>query len=435
MVIALTRPSFDPDASADRRTGKRLPLLSLAAAEAGRAAGAASRLCGRGSGGTIPGRVLLRAAPDGLRQLAAGRRFALVSGTNGKTTTTRYLAAALGSLGPVLSNSDGSNLYAGLAAALLRDRHRRVSLAAMEVDEVALPRVIRDLEPAVVVLLNLSRDQLDRFGEVAGHQQRWAAALAGAADLRVVANADDPLVAAAVRSARPGGRNVTWVAAGQPWRGDSVLCPRCRRPWSTPAPDWSCAGCGLARPYPTWSLDGDGLRGPDLQRLPLTLGLPGRANRANAAMAAAAAAEFGVPARGALDRMRSVAEVSGRYRTVRYRDCTVRLLLAKNPAGWAETLELISADPAPIILGINARTADGADPSWLWDVPFEVLRGRRVVAAGDRAADLSVRLLYAGVDHSTVADPLDGVALLASDKCDLVGNYTVFTRTRAALGL
>ncbi len=432
MVIALTGPSLHPDPSSDRRPG-RPPLLTLAAAEAGRAAGAASRLCGRGGGGTIPGRVLLRAAPDGLRQLAAGRRFALVSGTNGKTTTTRYLAAALGSLGPVLSNSDGSNLYAGLAATLLRDRHRRVPMAALEVDEVALPRAIRDLDPAVLLLLNLSRDQLDRFGEVAGHQQRWAAALADAPTLRVVANADDPLVAAAVRSARPSGRDVTWVAAGQPWRSDSVLCPRCRQPWSSPVPDWSCARCGLARPYPTWSLDGDGLRSPDSQRLPLALGLPGRANRANAAMAAAAAAEFGIPVGRALTEMRSVAEVSGRYRTIRYRNCAVRLLLAKNPAGWLETLELISTDPVPVVLGINARTADGADPSWLWDVPFEALRGRRVVAAGERAADLSVRLLYAGVDHSTVADPLDGITQLGAERCYLVGNYTVFTR--AALEL
>lgn len=435
MVTLLSGPSLGRGAPADRGKARRLPLLTRAAGEAGRAAGAASRLLGRGGGGTIPGRVLLRATPDGLRQLAIDRTFVLVSGTNGKTTTTRYLTAALGALGPVLSNSDGSNLYAGLAAALLSDRHRQRALAALEVDEVALPRAIRDLEPTVVVLLNLSRDQLDRFGEVAGHQQRWAAALAEVPTLRVVANADDPLVVAAVRTARPSDRGVTWVAAGQPWREDSMLCPRCRRPWSAPGADWSCDGCGLSRPSPTWSLDGGHLCGPDAQRLPLALDLPGRANRANAAMAAAAAAVFGVPVRTALERMHPVAEVSGRYGITSYRGCTVRLLLAKNPAGWLETLDLIGAEPVPVVLGVNARTADGTDPSWLWDVPFEALRGRRVVAAGERAADLAVRLLYAGVEHSTVDDPLDGVAQLAAERCDLVGNYTVFTATRTALGL
>jgi UDP-N-acetylmuramyl tripeptide synthase len=407
----------------------------LAAAEAGRAVGIASRIAGCGEGGTIPGRVLLRATSDGLRQLAAGRTVALVSGTNGKTTTTRYLAAALQASGPVLSNSGGSNLHAGLAAALLTDRHRRAPLAALEVDEWALPRAVAQLDPVVVVLLNLSRDQLDRFGEVAAHQRRWASAIAGSPRLRVVANADDPLVAAAVLAARPGGRGVSWVAAGQPWRRDSVLCPQCRQAWSLNGSRWSCSMCGLRRPLPAWRLDGAALLDPDGHPLPLVLALPGRANRANAAMAAAAASELGIPARTAVAAMMSVGEVAGRYGVVAYQGCTVRLLLAKNPAGWLETLNLIGADPTPVVLGINARAADGADPSWLWDVPLERLRGRRVMATGERAADLSVRLLYAGVNHEIAADPLDGVARLAAARCDVVGNYTVFTQTRSALGL
>jgi UDP-N-acetylmuramyl tripeptide synthase len=379
--------------------------------------------------------VLLRARPAGLAQLAAGRTSALVSGTNGKTTTTRYLSAALEGLGPVLTNSNGSNLYAGLATAFLADRHQRASLAVLEVDEVALPRAVRELDPKLLVLLNLSRDQLDRFGEVAGHLQRWAGALASAPKARVVANADDPLVAAAVLSARPAGEGVTWVRAGQPWRGDSVLCPRCRRAWSTVGPDWACRNCGLSRPGAAWQLDGASLLDPSGRRLHLQLGLPGRANRANAAMAAIAAAEFGVPIQSALERMREVADVAGRYGVVRYQGCTVRLLLAKNPAGWLEILDLIGTDRVPLVLGVNARTADGADPSWLWDVPFERLRGRRVVASGERGADLAVRLLYAGVDHTHVADPLAAVTHLAAPRCDLVGNYTVFMRVRSALGL
>jgi UDP-N-acetylmuramyl tripeptide synthase len=175
------------------------------------------------------------------------------------------------------------------------------------------------------------------------------------------------------------------------------------------------------------------LLGPDGERLPLRLGLPGRANRANALMAAAAAAEFGLPVAQALTRMRAVSEVGGRYGLLRYRGCTVRLLLAKNPAGWLEILDQVGDDTSPLVIGVNARTADGADPSWLWDVPFERLRSRRVVATGERAADLSVRLTYAGINHATVTDPLDAITELAVPACTLVGNYTVFTRMRAAL--
>jgi UDP-N-acetylmuramyl tripeptide synthase len=434
VVTTLPRPSLVPGATDALRPFRRLPLRIRVAAAAGRAAGAASRFSGRGRGSTIPGRVLLGMLPGGLHQLATDRTFALVSGTNGKTTTTRYLTTALAALGPVLSNSEGSNLHAGLATALLADRQRRKRMAVLEVDEAALPAAVRQLDPQVLVLLNLSRDQLDRFGEVAGHCKRWAAALAGTPRARVVANADDPLVAAAVLSARPGGHGVTWVAAGQPWRGDSALCPRCRQAWSV-EPDWACDGCGLSRPQPSWELDEEFLLGPAGERLPLHLGLPGRANRANALLAAAAAADFGVPIREALARMGAVTDVGGRYSVRRYQGCAVRLLLAKNPAGWLEVLDQIQDDRSPLVLGVNARTADGGDPSWLWDVPFERLRGRRVMAAGERAADLSVRLLYAGVHHGTVTDPLDAITRLAASECTVVGNYTVFTSTRSALAL
>lgn len=396
-------------------------------------AGQASRRAGYGAGGTIPGRVLLLLAPRSLSQLSRSRRVVLVSGTNGKTTTTRMLSGALRTRGPVISNSDGSNMLAGLASALLSGRHDAVADAALEVDELALPAALRQTRPAAVLLLNLSRDQLDRVGEVSGHVSRWSAALSADPSVLVVANADDPLVVAAVLAARPTGERVTWVGAGQVWRADAVLCPRCAHPLDRPAAGWGCAGCGLSRPAAAWSLQDDLLRVPDGDRLPLDLQLPGRANRANAAMALAAAEVLGVPTERALASLREITEVQGRYLVADVEGHAVRLLLAKNPAGWFEALQELRQGSTPVLIAINAQTADGTDPSWLWDVPFELLTGRRVVAAGERARDLAVRLVYADVAHDISDDPLAALERLPHGPCDLIANYTAFVRARRGL--
>jgi UDP-N-acetylmuramyl tripeptide synthase len=145
-------------------------------------------------------------------------------------------------------------------------------------------------------------------------------------------------------------------------------------------------------------------------------------------MAIAAAATMGVDPRVSAAAVAGVSEVDGRYRRVRHRDHDVRLLLAKNPAGWRESLDLATESEADAhVLSINARTADGTDPSWLWDVDFTGLTGRRVAVIGDRAADLSVRLLYAGVPH-TVHAGLDGaLAALPDDPVvDVHATYTAF---------
>jgi len=180
-----------------------------------------SRRLGLGSGTVIGGRAGLKVAPDLVARLAAGRPVALVSGTNGKTTTTRLLVAALAEAGPVVTNATGSNMPAGHAAALAAgDRDCPVVL---EVDEGYLPATLATTHPQAVILLNLSRDQLDRTNEVRMLAGRWREALAAAPDVAVVANADDPLVVwAAGRAAR-----VTWVSAGLRWRSDAVGCPAC----------------------------------------------------------------------------------------------------------------------------------------------------------------------------------------------------------------
>jgi UDP-N-acetylmuramyl tripeptide synthase len=415
-----------------RSVGRGVSSYDRACIAVGRAAGSVSRLAGRGAGGTLPGRITLLLRPRLLEALSADRRVVLVSGTNGKSTTTRLLTAALSLQGPVLSNRDGANLLSGITGALMNDTASRT--AVLEVDEVVLPAAVTRCAAAAVVLTNLSRDQLDRVEEVTSHVRRWGAALLACPDAHIVANADDPLVVAAVRAARPDDAGVSWVAAGSPWRADATLCPRCGEAWSLESEPWSCEHCGLRRPDCAWQLGPDReLIGPQGLRMPMDLALPGRASAADAVLAAAAAAALGVQPVDAVRSFREVSDVDGRYLQAQYAGRPVQLLLAKNPAGWLEALSEIGATDSGILLGINARTADGTDPSWLWDVPFERLQGRNIVVFGDRALDLSVRLHYAEVQHVVAADVQSGLAGLAGVPVQIAANYTAFLAARARL--
>ncbi|HET6794542.1 MAG TPA: DUF1727 domain-containing protein [Acidimicrobiales bacterium] len=374
-----------------------LPLRTRLAGSLGLAVGSLSRRVGAGSGGVIGGRVSLAIDPDALRRLGAGRRSVLVTGTNGKTTTTRLLAVALETTGPVATNLGGANLPAGIVTALARSAPGLD--AAIEVDEAYLEAVAGSLRPEVVCLLNLSRDQLDRINEVRMLAARWRRAVASLPEATVIANADDPVVAWSAMEAH----RVLWVAAGTGWTLDATGCPACGGRIRFAAGGWSC-DCGLARPTPDVTIEGDVVTGPGTDRTTLHLGLPGRFNRANAAVALTAAGLLGRARESAAAAMEAVTDVSGRYRTTAVAGVPTRLLLAKNPAGWAELLGIIGAPPAPVVVAINARVADGRDPSWLWDVEFERLAGRVVVATGERCRDLAVRLRYAGVEHETVPD-------------------------------
>jgi lipid II isoglutaminyl synthase (glutamine-hydrolysing) len=406
----------------------RLALRTRLAVGAGLAVAGLSRRVGAGEGSVIGGRVLLAVDPGALERLAAGRTIALVSGTNGKTTTTRMLAAALEIRGAVVTNSTGANLMSGLVTTLAKGD--AAAPAVLEVDEGLVPKAVAGLHPSVVLLLNLSRDQLDRIGEVRIHAQRWRAALEAAPSTTVVANADDPLVVWAAGLAR----RVTWVGTGQRWRLDAYSCPNCgeRIEWADDG-RWSCSNCTLARPAPHVLLDGDDVVVTDGRRLRLALQLPGWPNRANAVMAAAGAEALGVDVAGALSGLGTVSHVAGRYQVVSVGGVRVRFLLAKNPAGWAEALDLIRPAPMPVVVGINARIPDGRDPSWLWDVPFERLRGRLVIATGDRGRDLAVRLRYADVEHRFVEGYVDAVRAAGAADLDLAANYTSFQDARREL--
>jgi lipid II isoglutaminyl synthase (glutamine-hydrolysing) len=407
----------------------KLPLRARLATSIGGAAGRVSRLTGRGDGSVIGGVVGLRVEPDLLRLLAEERQVVLVTGTNGKTTTTRLVSAALGALGQeVASNAFGANMEAGLASAL--GRAQDAPYAALEVDERYLPAVIEATRPRVVVLLNLSRDQMDRAAEIWLTARRWRKALEEAEGCQVVANADDPLVAWAASLAP----RVTWVAAGQRWHEDSWCCPDCGSHLRRDELGWRCGECRFARPPTRWVLSGDAVIDDVGQVSELDLALPGRANRSNAVVALAVGAFFGVPVEQALPHLRKVASVAGRYTQVVRNGRKIRLLLAKNPAGWLEAFDVLAPAPAPVLLAVNAQVPDGKDTSWLWDVDYRVLRGRKVLVAGERRLDLAVRLEADDVEFE-LADGIDDAAeRVPAGELDVIANYTAFQQIRAVVG-
>jgi UDP-N-acetylmuramyl tripeptide synthase len=400
----------------------RRSLRTRAAIGAGRIAGWMSRVFTRGQGATISGRVINALAPDALPELAAGQRVALVSATNGKTTTTRLLTAAVARTGErVISNATGANLTSGIAPIL--GKAESPGIAVLEVDERVLPRVVDPLGVELLVLANLSRDQLDRYGEVHAVGDQWRETSEAHPDLRVVANASDPHVVWAATPAK-----TTWVELGLGWRNDAATCPNCAALLGWSADRFDCPSCGFGQPATPNRLDGDALV-LDGTRVPLRLALPGRWNLANAALAVTAAAtHFGVDPVEAAEAAATITAVAGRYMTVVLPDGRrARVLLAKNPAGWSEVLHHLSDRDCPVVLAVNARIADGKDPSWLWDVPYELLRGQPVAAAGERALDVAVRLRYADVDHVVEHDALAAAARLPGDDVNIVCSYTQFS--------
>ena len=407
----------------------KLPLRARLATTVAGAAGRMSRLSGRGDGSVIGGAVGLRMEPDLLRLLAADRQIVLVTGTNGKTTTTRLITAALEALGQeVATNAFGANMEAGLASAL--GRAPDAPFGVLEVDERYLPAMIETTRPRVVALLNLSRGQMDRAAEIWLVARRWREALGQAADCHVVANADDPLIAWAAGAAR----QVTWVAAGQRWHEDSWCCPNCGSHLRRDDLGWRCGECGLARPATRWVLAVESVVDSGGRVRELALTLPGRANRSNAVIALAVADVFGADMDQALPRLREVRSVAGRYTQIERRGRKLRLLLAKNPAGWLEAFDVLTPAPAPVLLAVNAQGPDGKDTSWLWDVDYRVLRGRPVLVAGERRLDLAVRLEADQVGFTLVDNVDDAVDRVPPGGLDVIANYTAFQQIRTALG-
>jgi lipid II isoglutaminyl synthase (glutamine-hydrolysing) len=424
-VVALSRPAYASTQGASVHPAPRVTIARYAA----RAAAVLSRRLRGGSGLVIGGRVLLAGGPQAATALSKDRRITLVSGTNGKTTTTALTAAALDDGRAVGTNRDGANTSAGLAGTLATTDEQRLVL---EVDEGWLPWAVSVTSPASVVLTNLSRDQLSRHHEVGALAATWRGCLAGVP--LVVANVDDPQVVWPALTARA----QVWVSVGERWTADSLVCPacggHCRRADRRRGRHWGCDSCGLHRPQPDWWLDGATLCGPGV-RLPIELDLPGRFNLGNAALALVTAhVADGVPLEDAARRVTGVQSVAGRFELLQRDPHQLRVMLAKNPAGWLELLDLLAPDRHPLVLLFNADGVDGRDPSWLYDVSFAGLAGREVVVQGHRAADLLVRLELDGVPARRVAGPVSAaLAGLPPGRVDVVGNYTAFRRALGEL--
>ncbi|MCG7253940.1 MurT ligase domain-containing protein [Corynebacterium hadale] len=406
--------------------GRLARIRTNAALTAAKLATTASRATGRGAGGMIGGLVAGAIDPNIMDGLGRGRPTVLVTGTNGKSTTTRMLAQALRTTYTVATNEGGDNMDAGIISALMAGGD--AANIVLEVDELHVPHVAESLDADALVLLNLSRDQLDRVGEINKIERALRACVEKRPEMTVVANCDDVLMTS-VAWDHP---NVVWVSAGAGWVNDSVTNPR--GPGyvvRTPEGDWYATekladGTEFRRPSPTYTVDAQGLSTPSGQ-VPMHLTLPGRANRGNAAQAVAAAVEaYDVPLDKAVGAVEGVDNVAGRYATVTLGEHEVRLLLAKNPAGWQEALTMLDRDADGVVIAVNAQQGDGADVSWLWDVKFEDFDGIAVKSAGERGTDLAVRLLYAGIEHEVVHDVVEAIRACPPGRVEVLANYTAF---------
>ena len=396
-----------------------------------------------GGGTTLPGRVAMALAPHIVTDLAGRlpRGIVLISGTNGKTTTARLLDGILEAGGiEAIHNRAGANLLSGVASALIEratpSGHLRGEVGLFEIDEATLPAVVDAARPRVLILLNLFRDQLDRYGEIDILAERWRRALiAMPATGLVVYNADDPLVADVGRTY--GGRTLTFGLDEAPegrartqspeHAADSRYCYRCGRPYEYSLVTighmghYRCAQCGIGRTSPEVRATGIRLRGADGASLSLVYGdrtlpvstvLPGLYNVYDIAAAAAGALAMDVDMATIGRGIAATAPAFGRGEHVALDGRDALLLLAKNPAGFNEVLRtVLLAEPAPVVLiAINDLIADGRDISWLWDVDFEMLRdrARHVVVTGIRAEDMALRLKYAGLEPARVTVERDG---------------------------
>ena len=331
----------------------------------------------------------------------------------------------------------GANLPAGVASALVEATDARGRLdgevGVFEVDEAALPGLVEALRPRLVVLLNLFRDQLDRYGEVEAVARRWRTALAGT-DATICFNADDPQVADVTRGRSP---SLPFGVEDEGCRRDALedaadvrYCYRCGTPYTYVAVylshlgRYACGRCGLGRPKPVVyarSITLAGIRGLAMEivhpqgHLHVRTALPGLYNAYNVLAAAAAALAIGILPDAIQRAVEHFRPAFGRAERVRWEGRELVVLLGKNPAGFNELLRTVVQEvPQAILIAINDRIADGRDVSWLWDVDFELLRDLEVpvVTSGLRALDCALRLKYAGVpEDRIVVEPDLGRAL------------------------
>jgi UDP-N-acetylmuramyl tripeptide synthase len=431
----------------------------------------AVRASGRGGGTSLPGKLLLRLEPQAIRELASRlpAGSAVISATNGKTTTAAITATILQRAGRTLvHNRAGANMAGGIASTLLAAAGPGRAIAGdtglFEVDEFWLGTVTEQLQPRALLLANLFRDQLDRYGELETIAGRWAEVVAALdSSTALVLNADDPLIADLGR----GRADVTYFgvddqAVALPemqHASDSKHCRRCGAPYTYDViyfghlGHYHCPNCGQQRPRPGIRAEQITLHGTrsasftlvtaEAQR-PVSLRLPGLYNVYNALAATALCLSLGVSLDLVVDGLQSATAAFGRAEMVQIGGTELQLLLIKNPAGANEILRTLAleSDQLDVLAILNDNIADGRDVSWVWDADFELLssRLRSVTCSGTRAAELAVRLKYAGVPASALSvvpalpAALDqALATAASDRVFALPTYTALLALRAEL--
>jgi UDP-N-acetylmuramyl tripeptide synthase len=389
---------------------------------AARAVAGLSRLVGAGAGMTVPGKLLSKLDPAAIDKLAARlpAGTAVVSATNGKTTTAAMTAEVLRPRFRLAHNRSGANLVSGVASTLLASAGAELGL--LEVDEGALPEVMRRVQPRAVLLANLFRDQLDRYGELELIAERWRAAVDALLQSTVVVlNADDPQVGSLGTGVHYGLDDPTVARPSLQHAADSKYCIRCGTPYEYAAAyvghlgDYRCPKCGHARPplqIAARSIELHGLERaafdlvtPDGTRR-VELALPGLYNVYNALGAAALARALGASLDEIVAGLRRFSAAFGRFERIPVDEKRLLLLLIKNPAGANEAVRTLveGRPPRLVVVALNDAIADGRDVSWIWDVDFEpLLEGvERVVATGERAAELALRFKYAGLDDGSI---------------------------------
>jgi UDP-N-acetylmuramyl tripeptide synthase len=404
----------------------RVPVPLAAEIALARAAGTLSRLARTGGGTTVPGKLLSKLDPGAVDRLAARLPLgsALISATNGKTTTAAMAAEILAPRVRLAHNRSGANLVSGVASTLLVARDAELGL--FEVDEAAFPEVAARVRPRAVCLGNLFRDQLDRYGELEHVAARWREAVRALPDGAALAlNGDDPQVAA-LAEARPGAvlYGVDDPAVARPalqHAADSKYCVRCGTPYDYAAAyvghlgDYRCPACGQRRPALAVAARSVQLRGLEgvTFRLDVRAGsrdvrltVPGLYNVYNALAAAALTSLIGASLDEIAAGLERFSAAFGRFERIAIGDRRVLMLLIKNPAGANEALRTIVEGGAPslAVVALNDAIADGRDVSWIWDVDFEPLIPglERLISSGDRAAELALRFKYGGLEAGAI---------------------------------
>jgi UDP-N-acetylmuramyl tripeptide synthase len=401
-------------------------LLWLEVAAASAVAGL-SRLAGRGGGTTLPGKLLWKTDPGAVDRLAERlpRGCAIVSATNGKTTTAAMAAEILQGRYRLAHNAAGANLVSGIASTLLAARGAELGL--FEVDEGALPEVTARTHPRVVCLGNLFRDQLDRYGELELVAEGWRTTVDGLAETTLCLNGDDPLLADLGRRAAT--NSVLFFGIDDPrcarpslqHAADSKYCLTCGAPYEYAAAyvghlgDYRCPNGHEQRPLldvVARGIEPQGLEGVSFMlttpsgSTPVRLRLPGLYNVYNAVAAASLALALEVPLNEIADGLERFTAAFGRFERIEIGDRGVLLLLIKNPAGGNEAVRTLvdAAPPRVAVVALNDELADGRDVSWIWDVDFEPLLDglEHAVVTGDRAAELGLRFAYGGLDRDRI---------------------------------